>query len=204
MGVCSDGRCATVVCQVMRDSGPVRHRGVDVSVGVLTYERPGLALVVFLVPEQWLDAVRAVLAGAEVTEAAVQAGCIGGRCTVWVGRYLTDHLAGLADRSHRPSSPRQVVPAIEGAMAGMRGAHPRARWPGGVHQPRPQARTWLSRSPRSDCAGRRLPGTWSRYRGASTQNSWPSGSAMTTQLTSPWPMSMRVAPRETRRSTSAC
>jgi len=27
---------------------------------------------------------------------------------------------------------------------------------------------------------------------------------MTTQLTSPWPMSMRVAPRETRRSTSDC
>ena len=45
---------------------------------------------------------------------------------------------------------------------------------------------------------------WSRYRGVNTQNSWPSGSAMTTQLTSPWPMSMRVAPRETRRSTSAC
>jgi NAD(P)-dependent dehydrogenase (short-subunit alcohol dehydrogenase family) len=51
-------------------------------------------------------------------------------------------------------------------------------------------------------AGRRLPGIWLRYRGVSTQNSWPSGSAMTTQLASPRPM--RVAPRETRRSTSAC
>ena len=40
--------------------------------------------------------------------------------------------------------------------------------------------------------------------GVNTQNSWPSGSAITTQLTSPWPTSMRVAPRETRRSTSAC
>ena len=40
--------------------------------------------------------------------------------------------------------------------------------------------------------------------GDMTQNSWPSGSAMTTQLTSPWPMSMRVAPSEMRRSTSAC
>jgi hypothetical protein len=35
------------------------------------------------------------------------------------------------------------------------------------------------------CAGRRLPGICSRYRGVKTQNSWPSGSAMTTQLTSP-------------------
>jgi hypothetical protein len=41
------------------------------------------------------------------------------------------------------------------------------------------------------------------YRGVSTQNSRPSGSAITTWLTSPWPMSMRVAPRETRRSTSS-
>ncbi len=40
------------------------------------------------------------------------------------------------------------------------------------------------------------------YRGLNTQNSLPSGSAMTTQLTSPWPMSIRVAPRATRRSTS--
>ena len=37
----------------------------------------------------------------------------------------------------------------------------------------------------------------------STQNSLPSGSAITTQSTSPWPMSMRAAPREPRRSTSA-
>lgn len=43
-----------------------------------------------------------------------------------------------------------------------------------------------------------------RYWGINTQNSWPSGSAITTQLTSLWPMSSRVAPRETRRSTSAC
>jgi len=53
-------------------------------------------------------------------------------------------------------------------------------------------------------AGRRRPRIWSRYRGVNTQNSFPSGSAMTTQLTSPWPISMRVAPRETRRSTSTC
>jgi 23S rRNA (adenine2503-C2)-methyltransferase len=40
-------------------------------------------------------------------------------------------------------------------------------------------------------------------RGASTQNSLPSGSAMTTQLTSPWPMSTRRAPRPSKRATSA-
>lgn len=42
-----------------------------------------------------------------------------------------------------------------------------------------------------------------RYWGLSTQNSLSSGSAMTTQLTSPWPISTRVAPRELRRATSA-
>jgi hypothetical protein len=31
---------------------------------------------------------------------------------------------------------------------------------------------------------------WAGYRGVSTQNSRPSGSAMATELTSPWPMSM--------------
>jgi hypothetical protein len=42
------------------------------------------------------------------------------------------------------------------------------------------------------------------YRGASTQNPFPSGSAKGVQPTSPWPMSMRAAPSETRRSTSDC
>src|SRR5579862_9521277 len=36
------------------------------------------------------------------------------------------------------------------------------------------------------------------YRGVSTQNSLPSGSARTTQATSPWPMSTSVAPRSVR------
>jgi len=40
--------------------------------------------------------------------------------------------------------------------------------------------------------------------GGNTQNSRPSGSAITTQLTSPWPTSVLLAPSETRRSTSAC
>ena len=42
------------------------------------------------------------------------------------------------------------------------------------------------------------------YRAVNRQNSLPSGSAMTAQLTSPWPMSIRVAPSETRRSISVC
>ncbi len=63
------------------------------------------------------------------------------------------------------------------------------------------SRTTLA-SPRGGSEGRRPER--SRYRGVNTQNSWPSGSAITTQLTSPWPMSIRFAPRETRRSTSAC
>lgn len=42
------------------------------------------------------------------------------------------------------------------------------------------------------------------YPGFSTQNALPSGSAMTTWPTPLWSPSMRVAPREARRSTSTC
>jgi hypothetical protein len=41
-------------------------------VGVLVAGRPGLALVALSVVEQRLDAVRAVLVGAEVTEVAAR------------------------------------------------------------------------------------------------------------------------------------
>jgi transposase InsO family protein len=78
------------------------------------------------VVEQRLDAVRAVLGGADVVEVAAGLGVH--RCTVhrWVARYLVDQLAGLADRSHRPrSSPRQVLDAVEVAVAEMRREHPR-------------------------------------------------------------------------------
>jgi transposase-like protein len=49
-----------------------------------------------------LDAVRAVLGGAQVTEVAGSVGV--SRQTVHEGltRYLVDGVAGLADRSHRP------------------------------------------------------------------------------------------------------
>jgi len=68
-----------------------------------------LALVVLSVVEQRLDAVRAVLDGADVTEVAARAGV-----HRWVARYLTGQLADLADRSHRPrSSPGRAAEAVE-------------------------------------------------------------------------------------------
>jgi transposase InsO family protein len=85
-----------------------------------------LALVVLSVVEQRLDAVRAVLDGSDVVEVAAQLGVHRATVHRWVARYLTDQLAGLADRSHRPrSSPGQVDDAVEVAVAEMRREHPR-------------------------------------------------------------------------------
>ena len=85
-----------------------------------------MALVVLSVVEQRLDAVRAVLDGADVVEVAVRAGVHRATLHRWVARYLTGQLAGLADRSHRPhSSPRQAAEAVEVAVAEMRREHPR-------------------------------------------------------------------------------
>ena len=65
-----------------------------------------MALVVLSVVEQRLDAVRAVLAGATVTEVAAAAG---------VSRST------LTDRSLRPvSCPHQAPPEVEVAVAEMR------------------------------------------------------------------------------------
>jgi transposase-like protein len=61
-----------------------------------------LALVVLSVVEQRLDAVREVLAGADVIEVAARYGVHRSTVHRWVGRYLVGQLAGLADRSHRP------------------------------------------------------------------------------------------------------
>jgi transposase InsO family protein len=78
------------------------------------------------VVEQRLDAVRAVLAGADVTEVAASIGVHRSTVHRWVGRYLSEQLAGLVDRSHRPrSSPAQVENAVEVAVAEMRRTHPR-------------------------------------------------------------------------------
>ncbi len=85
-----------------------------------------MALVVLSVVEQRLDAVRAVLDGADVVEVAALAGVHRATLHRWVARYLTGQLAGLADRSHRPHScPRQVDDAVEVAVAEMRREHPR-------------------------------------------------------------------------------
>src|SRR5215472_2930796 len=79
--------------------------------------RPGLALVVLSVVEQRLDAVRAVLDGAEVVEVAARVGVHRSTVHRWVARYLTGQLAGLADRSHRPhSSPGQAAEVVEAAV----------------------------------------------------------------------------------------
>ena len=85
-----------------------------------------MALVVLSVVEQRLDAVRAVLAGADVTEVATGIGVHRSTVHRWLGRYLSEQLGGLVDRSHRPhSSPAQVADAVEVAVAEMRREHPR-------------------------------------------------------------------------------
>jgi transposase InsO family protein len=85
-----------------------------------------LALVVLSVVEQRLDAVRAVLAGAEVSEVAARAGVHRSTVHRWLVRYLAGQIGGLADRSHRPHGcPHQVEETVEVAVAEMRRGHPR-------------------------------------------------------------------------------
>ena len=85
-----------------------------------------MALVVLSVVEPRLDAVRAVLDGADVVEVAQSVGVHRTTLHRWVARYLNEQLAGLSDRSHRPhQSPRQVATEVEVAVAEMRRAHPR-------------------------------------------------------------------------------
>ena len=85
-----------------------------------------MALVVLSVAGQRLDAVRAVLDGAEVAEVAARAGVHRATVHRWIARYLASQLAGLADRSHRPRCcPRQVAEGVEVAVAEMRREHPR-------------------------------------------------------------------------------
>lgn len=85
-----------------------------------------MALVVLSVVEQRLDAVRAVLAGAQVSEIAGLAGVHRTTVQRWVARYLSEQIGGLADRSHRPRScPHQVAEVVEVAVIEMRREHPR-------------------------------------------------------------------------------
>ncbi len=85
-----------------------------------------MALVVLSVVEQRLDAVRAVLSGAKVTEVAAALGVSRQSVHSWITRYLAEGLPGLADRSHRPDScPHQVAAEIEVVIAEMRRQHPK-------------------------------------------------------------------------------
>lgn len=84
-----------------------------------------MALVVLSKVEQRLDAVRAVLAGASVTEVAAAVGVSRVSVHAWLRRYLAEGVGGLADRSHRPRlSPAQVDDAVAVAVTEMRRQHP--------------------------------------------------------------------------------
>ena len=85
-----------------------------------------MALVALSVVEQRLDAVRLVLNGGLVTEVAAQVGVSRQSVHAWVGRYLSEGVAGLVDRSSRPlSCPHQSSEAVERAVIEMRREHPR-------------------------------------------------------------------------------
>jgi transposase len=85
-----------------------------------------LALVALSVVERRLDAVRAVLAGATVTEVAAGLGVSRQSLHTWVGRYLVDGVAGLTDRPRRPKScPHQSSASVEVKVTEMRRQHPR-------------------------------------------------------------------------------
>ena len=85
-----------------------------------------MALVALSVVEQRLDAVREVLSGASVTEVAARFGVSRQSVHTWVGRYLSEGVAGLADRSHRPKGcPHQVPEPVEVRIVELRREHPR-------------------------------------------------------------------------------
>jgi transposase InsO family protein len=85
-----------------------------------------LALVALSVAEQRLDAVRAVLSGARITEVATTLGVSRQSVHTWMTRYLAEGLPGLADKSHRPAScPHQVAGEVEVMVAEMRRQHPK-------------------------------------------------------------------------------
>jgi transposase InsO family protein len=85
-----------------------------------------LALVALSVVEQRLDAVRAVLAGARVTDVAASVGVSRQSLHTWIGRYLVEGVSGLTDRSRRPRScPHQAPGSVEVRVVELRRAHPR-------------------------------------------------------------------------------
>lgn len=85
-----------------------------------------MALVALSVVEQRLDAVRAVLAGADVVEVAAQVGVSRQSVHAWLSRYLSEGVAGLADRSSRPRScPHRSPERVQRAVLELRREHPR-------------------------------------------------------------------------------
>ena len=85
-----------------------------------------MALVALSVIEQRYRAVMAVLDGARVTEVAAEVGVSRQTMHVWVRRYRTAGLAGLADRSHRTAScPHRASAELEAVVCELRRAHPK-------------------------------------------------------------------------------
>ena len=84
-----------------------------------------MALVALSVVEQRLDAVRAVLAGASVTEVAAPVGVSRVSVHTWLGRYLSEGIGGLADRSSRPDRVRIRSTWRSSGWCEMRREHPR-------------------------------------------------------------------------------
>jgi transposase InsO family protein len=76
--------------------------------------------------EQRYDAVVAVIRdGMRVTEVAEKFGVHRDTVYVWLARYETDGLDGLAERSHRPHrSPAQMAATIEARVLELRRLHP--------------------------------------------------------------------------------
>jgi transposase len=73
------------------------------------------------VVEQRYDAVREVLGGRGVTEVAARYGVSRQSVYTWMGRYRAGGLAGLQDRSHRPTnSPDKTSAEVEAAVCQLR------------------------------------------------------------------------------------
>jgi transposase len=77
------------------------------------------------VVEQRYDAVREVLGGRSLTEVAARYGVSRQSVHTWMGRYRAGGLAGLQDRSHRPTnSPDKTSAEVEAALCQLRRTHP--------------------------------------------------------------------------------